>query len=116
MFSLSTTWNAGTAGSGAEIVEQYQRLGINSVELGYNLDTAQVEEFIRMSDAGRLIITSVHNFCPVPKGYDPFEFKPDFFSLSSPKESQRQQAVAFTLRSLKTAVRARAHGGPLRPD
>ncbi|MDD5746269.1 MAG: TIM barrel protein [Candidatus Omnitrophica bacterium] len=85
------------------MINQLTSLGITSVELGFSLTESMVQAMARARRDGILNISSVHNFCPVPEGYDRTLFTPDYFSLSSPQEEERCQAVSLTRKSLHTA-------------
>jgi len=108
MFSLSTTWNATSCDKGGELIYQIKELGFDSVELGFTIAKPILEEIIKLQKDGIIQIRSVHNFCPVPEGYDPLKFTPDFFSVSSTDTAERQKAVDLTLNSLYTASEVKA--------
>jgi sugar phosphate isomerase/epimerase len=103
MLSVSTTWNAALYDEGTDIVRQIRRLGVNSIELGFSLSEKILRDISALQHSGAVRVSSVHNFCPVPDGYDPFLFTPDHFSLSSPQEEERRQAVILTKQSIQTA-------------
>ncbi len=103
MFSLSTSWNWAQYKNGRQLLEEIKGLGFKSLELGYSLSEDIIDEVIRIRSDSSLKVSSIHNFCPVPKGYVPGKFLPDTFSLSSPDDIQRKKAVDLTLNSMETA-------------
>ena len=93
MFSLSTSWNWAKHKNGRDLIEEIRDLGFGSLELGFSLSEGMLDDVLKNSIHNSLKISSVHNFCPVPSGYDAGSFLPDTFSLSSPDEAQRKKAI-----------------------
>ena len=65
---LSTRWNAGRHLSGEAMLEEILALGLQQVELGYDLRLELVPGVKAMIASGAVKVRSVHNFCPVPIG------------------------------------------------
>jgi sugar phosphate isomerase/epimerase len=105
MISVSTAWNATINDTGDAIVAQILELGIKNIELGFSINELMLEDMIRHKENQQIRISSVHNYCPVLPGYKPGRFTPDFFSLSSPDDEQRNTAVMLTKRSIDTTKR-----------
>ncbi|MBU4305187.1 MAG: sugar phosphate isomerase/epimerase [Candidatus Omnitrophica bacterium] len=103
MLSVSTTWNALCYDNGGMILTEIKSLGIDTVELGSSLTKRQVEDIVQFKKNGFCSISSVHNYCPVPDGFESRIFTPDFFSLSSPDEAQRCKAVDLTVNTMRIA-------------
>ncbi len=108
MFSLSTSWNWAQHKNGRDLIEEISNLGFQSLELGASLSESIIDDLIKTGRRNSLKITSVHNFCPVPREYDARGFLPDTFSLSSPDEPERKKAVDLTLNSMELAKRVHA--------
>ncbi|MFH2139071.1 MAG: TIM barrel protein [Candidatus Omnitrophota bacterium] len=111
MISISTAWNSSIDNvNGNLIVDQIKEIGVRNIELGFSLSAKTVDEIINRQKSGEIVITSVHNFCPVPEGFDLSTFTPDFYSLSSDQSEQRKKAVDLTKESINTAsfVQAKA--------
>ena len=108
MFSLSTSWNWAQHKNGCDLIEEIRGLGFQSLELGFSLSESIIDDIIKTSQRNSLKISSVHNFCPVPREYDAHRFLPDTFSLSSPDEQERKKAVGLTLNSMELAKKVDA--------
>ncbi|MBU1043245.1 MAG: sugar phosphate isomerase/epimerase [Candidatus Omnitrophica bacterium] len=108
MISVSTAWNSTNNDNGDAIVEQILELGIRTIELGFSINEQMLESIIKRVENQEIEISSVHNFCPVLPGYTAGKFTPDFFSLSSPENDQREKALFLTKRSVDTTKRVGA--------
>lgn len=100
--SLSTHWNAGRHTDGRAMIEEILDLGLDEVELGYDLHLGLVPGVMDMLKAGAVRVTSLHNFCPVPvaapRGH------PELYRLASPDRRERASAVAHTLKTVEFAA------------
>ena len=105
MLSLSTCWRARSGLSGTEIVDLFRNLGVREMEVEYRLDTAQVNEIERAVEAGKIRVTSLHNYVPRILGEGLATDGGDRFLLSSLVESERTEAVRKTCRTLEWAER-----------
>ncbi len=103
MFALSTVWNADRWLHGDEIAAEIHRLGFQKIELNFSLTREMVEGVARYARDHRLLITSLHNYCPTPPGLSRQEALPDCFSLSSLDEDERKKAVQYTRATIQTA-------------
>lgn len=103
MFILSTSWNAGNHSRGRDILREIKRLGFADVELNFTLTSQIVEEFVQLKQKGEIRISSIHNYCPVPRGVSPSEASPDYYSLASPDQKERKRAVLETKHTIDTA-------------
>lgn len=108
MFSLSTSWNWSKHQSGRQLLEEIRDLGFKQLELGFTLSEEILNDIIQAIRVLNLEISSVHNYCPIPKGSTAGAFFPDSFSLSSLDELQRKKAIDLTLNSMDTAKRVGA--------
>jgi len=103
MNSVSTSWNSTINDNGDSIIDQIVESGVTNIELGFSINEQMLKSIIKRVQSNQIKISSIHNFCPVLPGYKPGSFTPDFFSLSSPDEAQRDKAVLLTKRSIDTA-------------
>jgi len=101
-FALSTRWNAFRHRSGEAMLEEILALGIDHVELGYDLRLDLVPGVKNMVRMRCVTVDSVHNFCPVPVGAP--EGHPELFELASLDKRVRHSAVQHTLRTVELAA------------
>jgi sugar phosphate isomerase/epimerase len=102
---ISTAWNAASLRIGENVLEQILRLGFRSIEVDYRLSEDALpllEEYIR---EGRLVVSSVHNYAPLPSGEEPSNRGGDKLSLASTDEAERREAVALTRKTIGLADR-----------
>ncbi|MCP4649889.1 MAG: sugar phosphate isomerase/epimerase [PVC group bacterium] len=108
MLNLSTSWNASSHKSGYTIIEEIKKAGFTAVELSFHISQITLKEILELKEKEDIRINSVHNFCPVPDEYKNIKFTPDYFSLASDDEKQRQKAVKLTLQSIHTTKKTGA--------
>lgn len=113
-FALSTHWNAGRHTRGEDMIEEILGLGVNRVELGYDLRLDLVPGVQHMVGTCAVKVVSVHNFCPVPVGA-PYGH-PELYTLADPDPRVREAAVTHITRTLRFAMEVGAatvvvHGG-----
>ena len=68
MFLLSTSWNSKRFQTGLEIVNLAQDLGFDTLELNFTLTEDKVNDIIELRYQGKIQISSLHNYCPLPHG------------------------------------------------
>ena len=69
MISCSTCWNSGRHTDGAAMIQEILDLGFDTVELGHGIRLPLVEGILKMWEAGKVKISSLHNFCPLPPAF-----------------------------------------------
>ncbi|MCM8762941.1 MAG: sugar phosphate isomerase/epimerase [Candidatus Omnitrophica bacterium] len=106
--ALSTAWNSGHCLTAREIIDEIKELGFRAVELNFSLEAAIVDEISKLVDDKEIKVLSVHNYCPIPDGLSKEKALPDYYSLSSLNEEERQKAVYYTKKTIDTAKRVRA--------
>jgi sugar phosphate isomerase/epimerase len=102
---ISTAWNAASLRVGEKVLGQILRTGFRSIEVDYRLSEESVpllEQYIR---EGRLTVSSVHNFAPLPSGEEPTNRGGDKLSLASTDEAERRAAVSLTRGTIDLARR-----------
>jgi sugar phosphate isomerase/epimerase len=102
---ISTAWNAAALHDGEKVLEQILRVGFRSIEFDYRLSEKAiplVEQYIRDK---RLVVSSIHNFAPLPSGEEPTNRGGDKLSLAAPDDAERQEAVELTKKSVDLARR-----------
>ncbi len=106
--ALSTSWNAFRYENGKDVIREIRALGFSAVELSFDLTAPMVEEVSILENVGQVEVNSVHNFCPIPDGIERKVALPDYYSLASLDNEERQLAIKFTKRSIDTAQRMKA--------
>jgi sugar phosphate isomerase/epimerase len=100
-FALSTRWNTFRHATGEALVDDIVALGINAIELGYDLTLDLVPGIRKRIDSGAVRVVSVHNYCPVPIGAP--RGHPELFPLASPDPTLRARAVDYTRKTITFA-------------
>ncbi len=102
---ISTCWNAVRLREGAKIIEEITSLGFSRIEIEYRLSEDAIPDFEHAVRNGSIVVSSVHNFAPLPSGEEPTNSGADRFSLASTDQSEREQAVRQTLTTFELARR-----------
>ncbi|MGD9400673.1 MAG: sugar phosphate isomerase/epimerase family protein [bacterium] len=100
---ISTAWNAASLRDGEKVIGEILRVGFRSIEVDYRLSENAVPLLKQYIREGRLTVSSVHNFAPLPRGEDPKNTGGDKLSLASTDEAERQDAVALTRTTIDLA-------------
>ena len=100
--ALSTRWNAGRHTSGEAMIEEILGLGLERVELGYDLRAELIPGVKTMVESGAVRIGSVHNFCPVPVGAP--RPHPELYTPASPDRREREYAVTHITKTIRFAA------------
>ena len=100
--ALSTRWNAERHVSGAAMIEEILGLGLNLVELGYDLRPELIPGVRQMVEAKAIRVDSVHNFCPVPVGAP--RPHPELYTPAAPDRREREYAVRHISQTLRFAA------------
>lgn len=85
------------------MLEEIWELGFRQVELGHGIRISLIQgiaDFLRDHD---LVITSLHNFCPLP--LEVFHGSPDCLQCTSSDVAERNRAQRHTLATIDQAVR-----------
>ena len=65
--SLSTCWCSGRHSDGYAMVEEMVALGFRRIELSHGVRISLIPGILRAVEEGLVEISSVHNFCPLPR-------------------------------------------------
>ncbi len=101
-FSVSTHWNTYRHVTGETMIEEILALGVDAVELGYDLRIDMVPGVRNMVQNGSVKVLSVHNFCPVPIGAP--RGHPELYTPGSTDRQIRDLAVTHMSRTIAFAA------------
>lgn len=85
------------------MVREIKDMGFDRIELNFTLTYKDICDIISIKDKEGIEVTSLHNFCPIPKGVSPKRASPDYYSLSSLDEDERKRAIENTKVTIETA-------------
>jgi sugar phosphate isomerase/epimerase len=102
IIALSTHWNASRHSDGAALIDEILEMGIDHVELGYDLRMDLVPGVLSRVQTGAVKVGSVHNFCPVPIGAP--KGHPELFTFASKDRRVRESAVEHTTKTIQFAA------------
>lgn len=78
-------------------------MGFDTVELGHGIRLSLVEGILKMVDAGKVKISSLHNFCPLPPEIP--RASPDCYQISAERPGERDRAIRNTFKTIDFAKR-----------
>lgn len=102
-FALTTRWNSRHHSDGEALVEEILELGIDRLEVGYDLTLDLLPGLLKMVEQGAVAVQSVHNYCPVPLGAPAGH--PELWTLASADSRIREFAVSHTRDTIECAAR-----------
>lgn len=103
--AVSTAWNALRHKSAVSMVEEFLALGIDRLELDVHTTEAMIEEILPFVEDGRISVSSLHNYCPMPKGVDRATAASSRIDLASTDARRRAVAVAQTKKTIQWAAK-----------
>jgi sugar phosphate isomerase/epimerase len=101
--AFSTCWNSDRHTRGDRLLAEIWELGVRQVELGHGIRVSLlqgIDDFLRDHD---MVVTSVHNFCPLP--IEVFQASPDCLKCTSSDSTERKRAQKHTLATIDQAAR-----------
>jgi len=90
------------------MLQEILDLGFERVELGHGIRLSLMEGIQRYYDAGKVQLSTLHNFCPLP--VEITRPAPDCYQYSSHREAERERAVKLSFQTIDFAKRL---GAPL---
>ena len=85
------------------MIQEILDLGFDTVELGHGTRLPLVEGILKMVEAGKVKISSLHNFCPLPPEIP--RASPDCYQFTSDRQPERERAVRNTQKTIDFAKR-----------
>ncbi len=101
---LSTAWNAFRHTNAKKLIFEIKKTGFQEVELSFNLTSSMVRDIAGLVKNKEIRVISLHNFCPIPDGIKRCAALPDYYSMSSLDERERQKAIKYAERTIRTAA------------
>jgi len=102
--SISTVWNAWRHRTAEALVEELAGLGFSSLELSFGMPEKMVNGIAELVRAGRVSVSSLHNYCPAPILPEGMQLSHSSLPLSNSDERLRRWAVRQTIRTIETAA------------
>ncbi|MEQ1851230.1 MAG: TIM barrel protein [Chthoniobacteraceae bacterium] len=106
MLSFSTCWNSGRHSEGVEMIQEILGLGFENIELGHGVRLPLAEGILKMCEQGKVKISSLHNFCPLPPEIP--RASPDCYQFTAQFDGERDRAVRHTFKTIDFAQRVGA--------
>lgn len=103
--AVSTAWNALRHENGESMVNEFLELGFNRLELNVHVTPSMIEEIRGMVSEGRVCISSLHNYCPLPDGVQRIKAASNPVDLACLDGARRAAAVAHTKHTIDWAVK-----------
>lgn len=104
MISVSTCWRSSRIRDGAALLDAMINAGAEAVELEYRITDGMLAQMRPLLTSGRVAVTSVHSFFPVPDIVDSERGSGDALQFSSDDELERRRAVEYGVRTIETAA------------
>ena len=100
MLGLSTAWMSENLKNSDELFKILAELRLEFLELEYRMPESF---FLKIKSKLKNKVISIHNFFPFPEEYSQFKPSGDLFLLSSPEREEREKAIQFTIKTIRTA-------------
>ncbi len=88
------------------MLREIRDLGFTHAELSHGTRISLLPGILEAVDAGEILISSLHNFCPLPLGIT--YAAPNLYQFSADRAREREMAEKFTLKTLDFATRVKA--------
>jgi sugar phosphate isomerase/epimerase len=103
MLSFSTCWNSSRHREGGPMLQEILDLGFDAVELSHGIRVSLVGGIQQYYDAGKVRISSLHNFCPLPLEVQ--GSSPDCYEFTSHRPFDQRRAVKLSCQTIDFAHR-----------
>lgn len=101
--SFSTCWNSHRHTGGGAMLEEIAQMGFSHIELGHGIRISLIDEIQRAVDDGRVKISGLHNFCPLP--VEVTGSSPNCYEFTSHRRADRARAIRLTRQTIDFAAR-----------
>jgi sugar phosphate isomerase/epimerase len=88
------------------MLREIRDLGFTHAELSHGTRISLLPGILEAVDAGEILISSLHNFCPLPIGVT--HAAPNIYQFSAERQREREMAERYTLKTLEFASRVKA--------
>ena len=106
--SISTAWEGLRYASAEESVNGFRQIGFQALELSVFTTVPFLKDIERLVKQGEIAVSSLHNFCPVPRGIAPVDAPWKVPLLSTTNKRTRQSAIEMTKTTIDWASRLNA--------
>jgi sugar phosphate isomerase/epimerase len=106
--ALSTAWNSFQHSRAKKLLSEIKSVGFESLELGFSLTPAIVQDISSFVDNNEIKIVSLHNYCPIPNGLRREEALPDYYPMSSMNDDIRSRSIKYAKITIDTARKLNA--------
>ena len=83
------------------MIQEILDLGFEYIELGHGIRMTLVGGILKMVESGKVKVTSLHNFCPLP--VEITRASPDCYQFSSGNPPERDRALRHTFQTIDFA-------------
>jgi sugar phosphate isomerase/epimerase len=83
------------------MIQEILDLGFDTVELGHGTRLPLVEGILKMWEAGKIKVSSLHNFCPLPPEIP--RASPDCYQFSAVSDGERDRAIRHSFKTIDFA-------------
>lgn len=102
MLAFSSCWNNSRHTDGEAMIEEIVDLGFRQIELSHGMSVAKLPGLRKAFQRGLFTCAGIHNFFPSP--VEVMIDAPDAYEFTSHRPSERQRALALSLRTLELAA------------
>jgi sugar phosphate isomerase/epimerase len=88
------------------MLQEIRELGFEFAELSHGTRISLLPGILQAVEAGEIMISSLHNFCPLPMGVN--HSAPNLYQFSAERPREREMAERYTLKTLEFAGRVKA--------
>jgi sugar phosphate isomerase/epimerase len=99
--SLSTCWNSERHSDGYDLLRECSELGFSAAELSHGIKLSLLPGIERAVKEKLITISSIHNFFPLPVGFN--HAAPNAYEFTDTRPTKHMMALKLTLKTLEHA-------------